>query len=89
MKGYIIGVIVGAACMAGGVIMARGSQPEYPCLDIIVVAELVDGCMAGNREVCDLLDDTVPASCLIQRAEEATDARRMRFGRNSMEGVTL
>lgn len=87
MKGYFIGVVVGATCMAGGMLMARGNQP--PCLDMMVVSQLVDGCMGGDREACALMDRTVPSSCLMERAVEAHEAGQLRFDGPRPEDITL
>lgn len=68
--------------------LEKFTQPDCP--DVVVVATLVDGCMEGDSHKCDLLDYTVPASCLMERAAEATDARRMRFGKHDQaEEITL
>lgn len=51
---------------------------DVPCPSMLAVAALVDRCFEGGREDCAKLDRTVPASCLMDRASEATEAKRHR-----------
>ncbi|HEY0684730.1 MAG TPA: hypothetical protein VGD45_20505 [Steroidobacter sp.] len=74
-KAVLLMGLGGASALLGSMITV-----DRPCPSMLAVSELVDSCLDGNRRACAQLDRTVPASCLMERAFEATEVRRQLHG---------
>lgn len=80
--------IAGITLATTGIIAA--GKLVRPCPDLLVVAHLVDACMAGAVEECGQLEYSISAKCLMDRVAEASIAKlKPQSERLRTEGITL